>query len=528
MTNAVGDIEKADVILVTGANPTENHPVIGAAIKRAVRHRGAKLIVVDPRKIELTESADLWLCQKPGTDVAWINGLMHVIIREGLADEDYIRERTEGFDELKASLASYTPEWVSSLTGIPAAKIVEAARLYGRAKAASFVYAMGITQHVHGTDNVLALANLAMITGNVGISRGGVNPLRGQNNVQGACDMGGLPNVFPGYQLVSDSGALNKFEQSWGVKGLDPKPGLTLVEMMEAARKKKIRGFYIVGENPVLTDPDSSHVIQALESLDFLVVQDIFLNETAKLAHVVLPGASFAEKEGTFANTERRVQRVRQAIPPVGEARADWKIIAEISSRMGYPMNYEKAEDIFNEMSQLTPSYAGITYERLEKGGLQWPCPSLDHPGTPYLHRDRFTRGRGKFHVVDHQGPVENPDEEYPFILSTGRLLYHYHTGTMTRRIKGLHELSPECLVEISPQDAGIWGLGDGDRVRVVSRRGAMEAKTKVTPRSPAGLIFIPFHFAEAAVNHLTLATLDPVAKIPGFKVCAVKIEKMA
>jgi len=527
MTNAIGDIEKADVILVTGSNPTENHPVIGAAIKRAVRHRGAKLIVVDPRKIELVEYADLWLGQKPGTDVAWINGLMHVIIREGWADEDYIRERTEGFEELRASLASYTPERVSSLTGIPAGKIVEAARLYGRAKAASLVYAMGITQHVNGTNNVLALANLAMITGNVGISRGGVNPLRGQNNVQGACDMGGLPNVFSGYQPVSDSVVLNKFEQSWGVKGLDKKPGLTLVEMMEGARKKEIRGFYIVGENPVLTDPDSIHVIQALENLDFLVVQDIFLNETAKLAHVVLPGASFAEKEGTFVNTERRVQRVRQAIPPVGEARADWKIIAAISSRMGYPMSYEKAEDIFNEMSQLTPSYAGITYERLEKGGLQWPCPSLNHPGTPYLHRDRFSRGKGQFHVVEHQDSAENPDEEYPLILTTGRILYHYHTGTMTRRIKGLHELAPECLVEISPEDASLWGLEDGDRVRVVSRRGAMEAKTKVTSRSPAGCIFIPFHFAEAAVNQLTLATLDPVAKIPGFKVCAVNIRKV-
>jgi len=527
MTNSIGDIESADVIIVTGSNPTENHPVIGAAIKRAVQHRGAKLIVVDPRKIELAEYANLWLSQKPGTDAAWINGLMHVIIKEGLADQAYIRERTEGFEELKASLEPYTPAHVCSITGIPEEKIVEAARLYGRAQAGSIVYAMGITQHVNGTDQVKALANLAMLCGNVGIPRAGLNPLRGQNNVQGACDMGGLPNVFPGYQPVTDSNILQKFEEAWGVKGLDSKPGLTLVEMMRAAKNKEIRGFYIMGENPVLTDADTSHVMEALKSLELLVVQDIFLNETAQIAHIVLPGASFAEKEGTFTNTERRVQRVRQAIPPAGGAKPDWKIIAEISSRMGYPMSYKGAEEIFDEMRQTTPSYAGITYQRLENGGLQWPCPSLDHPGTPYLHCDRFVRGRGKFHVVEQKGPAERPDAQYPLMLTTGRILYHYHTSTMTRKTKGLNELAGECLVEISPGDANLLGLVDGDWVRVISRRGEIQARVKVTSRSPKGCLFIPFHFAEAAVNRLTHAALDPVSKIPEFKVCAVRVEKI-
>ena len=526
MTNSISDIEKAKVILITGSNTTENHPVIGAAIKRAVVHHGAKLILVDPRKIELAEMADLWLRPRPGTDLAWINGLVYIIIQEGLHNQDYIKERTEGFEELKAAVSTFTPEYVSNITGIPEKDLALAARLYAGNKAAIY-YTMGITQHTHGTDNVKALGNLSMLCGNVGFPGTGVNPLRGQNNVQGACDMGGLPDVFSGYQRVDDPAMVDKMEKAWGVKGLSSQAGLTLMEMTEGALKKEIRGLYIFGENPVVSDPDSHHLIHGLKALDFLVVQDIFLTETAALADVVLPGASFAEKEGTFTNTERRVQRVRQAISPLGESRPDWQILADLSTRMGLPMPYQNPEEIFEEIRSLTPSYAGITYQRLNKVGLQWPCPTLEHTGTSYLHKDRFTRGLGKFHVLAYQGPQEVQDEEYPLILSTGRILYQYHTGTMTRKSKGLEEKAPECLIEISSDDAGPLKIADGSLVRVVSRRGDLEAKVKITDRSPRGTIFIPFHYAEAAANRLTQTGLDPVAKIPELKVCAVRIEKL-
>ncbi len=526
MTNSISDIEKAKVILVTGSNTTENHPVIGAAIKRAVLHHGAKLILVDPRKIELAEIADLWLRPKPGTDLAWINGLINNIIQEGLQNQEFIKERTEGFEELKAAVSSFTPDVVSKITGIPEKDLALAARLYASDKAAIY-YTMGITQHTHGTDNVKALGNLSMICGNVGFPGAGVNPLRGQNNVQGACDMGGLPDVFSGYQSVSDPEKVEKMEKAWGVKGLSNQVGLTLMEMTQSALKKELRGLYIFGENPVVSDPDSHHLIQALKALDFLVVQDIFLTETAQLADVVLPGASFAEKEGTFTNTERRVQRVRQAIIPLGESRPDWQILVDLATRMGLPMSYENPEAIFEEVRSLTPSYAGITYQRINRTGLQWPCPTLDHPGTPYLHKDRFTRGLGKFHALAYQGPREVQDEEYPLVLSTGRILYQYHTGTMTRKSKGLEEMAPECLIEVSLNDAGSLKVADGERVRVVSRRGDLEAKVKLTDRSPEGTIFIPFHYAEAAANRLTQTALDPVAKIPELKLCAVRIEKL-
>jgi predicted molibdopterin-dependent oxidoreductase YjgC len=469
----------------------------------------------------------VWLSQKPGTDTAWINGLAQVIVKEGWYDQTYVKERTEDFEALKASVESYTPEYVAGITGIPAEKIVEAARLYAQAKAAAIVYTMGITQHTKGTDQVKALANLAMLCGNVGIPHGGVNPLRGQNNVQGACDMGGLPNVFPGYQPVTDGGILRKFEEAWGTPGMNDKVGLTVVEIIRAAKTKAVRGLYIMGENPVLSDADSNHVVEALNHLDFLVVQDLFLTETARLAHVVLPGASFAEKDGTFSNTERRVQRVRQAIPPLKGSWPDWQILSGIASRMGYPMLYRRPEDIFEEIRQVTPSYAGITYERLNGEGIQWPCPTTDHPGTLYLHKDRFTRGRGKFHAIAHKDPAEIPDEAYPLILTTGRILYQYHTSTMTRRTRGLNELAPECLVEISPGDAEALKIHDGNIVRVLSRRGEIQAKARVTDRSPLGTIFIPFHFAEAAANKLTNAALDPVSKIPEFKVCAVRVEAL-
>ncbi len=526
MTNSISDIEKARVILVTGSNTTENHPVIGAAIKRAVIHHGAKLILVDPRKIELVEIADLWLRPKPGTDLAWINGLINNIIQEGLQNQEYIKERTEGFEEFKAAVSSFTPDTVSKITGIPEKDLALAARLYASDKAAIY-YTMGITQHTHGTDNVKALGNLSMLCGNVGFPGAGVNPLRGQNNVQGACDMGGLPDVFSGYQSVSDPELVEKMEKAWGVKGLSNQVGLTLMEMTQAALKKELRGLYIFGENPVVSDPDSHHLTQALKALNFLVVQDIFLTETAVLADVVLPGASFAEKDGTFTNTERRVQRVRQAIAPLGESRPDWQILVDLATRMGLPMSYENPEAVFEEVRLLTPSYAGITYQRINRTGLQWPCPTLEHPGTPYLHKDRFTRGLGKFHVLAYQGPREVQDAEYPLVLSTGRILYQYHTGTMTRKSKGLEEMAPECLIEVSLNDAHSLKIADGERVRVVSRRGDLEAKVKLTDRSPVGTIFIPFHYAEAAANRLTQTALDPVAKIPELKLCAVRIEKL-
>ncbi len=529
MTNTIGDIEAADVILVTGSNPTENHPVIGAAIKRAVVHRGAKLIVVDPRRIELADYATLYLSPKPGTDIAWINGLMHVIIREGRFDEAFIQERTEGFEEVKASLEKYTPAYVASITGISEEEIIKAARIYAGGKAGSIVYAMGITQHIDGTDTVKALANLAMLCGNVGIPRGGVNPLRGQNNVQGACDMGGLPNVFPGYQSVSDQAISQKFAEKWGVNNLSQQPGLTLVEIMKGAMKKEIRGLYILGENPALTDPDTNHVLASLHSLDFLVVQDIFLTETARLAHLVIPGLSFAEKEGTFTNTERRVQRVRQALAPLWGVKPEWETICAISTRMGYPMKYAKPEEIFEEIRQLVPAYAGITYERLENEGIQWPCPTLDHPGTPYLHKGKFTRGLGKFYVTEYRRHAESPDAEYPFILTTGRILYQYHTRTMTGKTKGLNELAANCFIEISPEDADSLGITSDDSIEVSSRRGKIQVKAKVTPKITKGCVFIPFHFAEAAANYLTHSfALDPVSKIPELKVCAVKIEKIS
>ncbi len=529
MTNTIGDIETADVILVTGSNPTENHPVIGAAIKRAVVHRGAKLIVVDPRRIELADYATLYLSPKPGTDIAWINGLMHVIVKEERFDEAFIQERTEGFDEVKASVEKYTPAYVASISGVSEEEIIKAARIYAGGKAGSIVYAMGITQHIDGTDTVKALANLAMLCGNVGIPRGGVNPLRGQNNVQGACDMGGLPNVFPGYQPVTDQAISQKFAERWGLNNLSQQPGLTLVEIMKGTMKKEIRGLYILGENPALTDPDTSHVLASLHSLDFLVVQDIFLTETAKLAHLVIPGLSFAEKEGTFTNTERRVQRVRQALAPLWGVKPEWETICAISTRMGYTMKYVKPEEIFEEIRQLVPAYAGITYERLENEGIQWPCPTPDHPGTPYLHKGKFTRGLGKFYVTEYRGPAENPDEEYPFILTTGRILYQYHTRTMTGKTKALNELAANCFIEISPEDAEPLGITNDDSIEVSSRRGKIQVKAKVTPKITKGCVFIPFHFAEAAANYLTHSfALDPMSKIPELKVCAVKIEKIS
>lgn len=525
MTNSIMEIPKADVIFVIGSNTTENHPVIGMYIKQAVANNGAKLIVADPRRIELTNYATVWMRQRSGTDVALLNGLMNVIIKEGLHDEKFIDKRCENFEEFKKVIERYTPERVEKMTGVPAEKIRKAARIYAEAEKASIIFSMGITQHTTGVDNVLSTANLAMLTGNVGKESTGVNPLRGQNNVQGACDLGALSDVYPGYQSVADPKIKENFEKAWGVE-LDDKIGLTVVEMMNAAYDGKLKGLYVMGENPMLSDPNLNHVREALERLEFLVVQDIFLSETAEMADIVLPGTSSYEKDGTFTNTERRIQKVVPAIEPIGDSRPDWKIICELSHRMGYDMDYASPAEIMKEIAEVTPIYGGVHYDRLGKDGLQWPCTSREHPGTPYLHKDKFARGRGCFSSVEFKPPAEVPDQEYSFLLSTGRVLQHFHTGVMSRRAKGLDALVPEGFVEINPKDAEMLGIKKNDMVKVVSRRGDLKTKAKITDRVGKGMVFIPFHFKEAAANLLTNDALDPVAKIPEYKVAAVKVMK--
>lgn len=527
MTNTFADIETADVILVTGSNTTENHPVFSTFIKRAAL-KGKTLIVVDPRKIRIAEHAHKWLRPNPGTDIAWINGFMNVILKENLHDREFINNRTEGFEQIVETISKYTPEYVEEITGIPANDIIETARIFAKACRASICYCMGITQHTCGTDNVKSLANLSMLCGQLGKSGCGVNPLRGQNNVQGACDMGGLPNVFTGYQKVDDPSIIKKHESAWGISGLSSKTGLAVTEMIAKAEHGDLKSLYIIGENPLVSDPDLNHAEEALKNLEFLVVQDIFLTETAQFADVVLPAFCFAEKDGTFTNTERRVQRVRKAVQAPGFAREDWKITCEIATRMGTRMHYDSADEIFEEMRRVTPSYSGITWERIKHNGLHWPCPATEHPGTPILHTTQFTRGKGLFHAIDHQPPAEVPDADYPFVLTTGRVIYHYHTGTMTMKSDGLNQMSPECFVEISPNDAAQLDIGDGEMVNVFSRRGKIRVKLSVSSKAVDGTVFIPFHFAKAAANRLTNSKIDPVAKIPEFKVCAITIKKAA
>lgn len=530
MTDSISNINNADLLFVIGSNTTEAHPIIGLEMKKAVRKFGAKLILLDPREIELAGFAYLHLRQRPGTDVAVINAICHVIIRDNLADFSFIEERTEGYQTFAASVSDWTPERAETISGVPAQKIVDAAYLYAHARNAMIFWAMGITQHTTGTDNVKACSNLALLAGHIGRPSTGLNPLRGQNNVQGACDMGGLPNVFPGYQPVADETARRKFADGWRVpfELLAPKPGLTVTEITHGILQGRIKALYIMGENPMLSDPNLSHVTEAFESVEFLVCQDIFLNETAQLADVVLPAASFAEKSGTFTNTERRVQMVRPALEPPGQARPDWSIILDIANRMGAGWEYSGPSEIFDEMATLTPQYAGMNYDRLENGGLQWPCPTPEHPGTPVLHVGKFTRGRGLFAALDFRPPAELPDEEYPFLLSTGRILFHWHGGTMSRRSPGLDAIAPEAEAEIHPADAARLGLENGDLARVYSRRGSVVATTKVTKRSSPGMVFMTFHYAEAAVNLLTIDAVDPTAKIPEYKVCAVNVEKFA
>jgi formate dehydrogenase alpha subunit len=530
MTDSISNIKDADLLFVTGSNTTEAHPIIGLEMKKAVRQFGAKLILLDPREIELANFAHLHLRQRPGTDVAVLNAIAHVIIRDSLNDIKFIEERTEGYEAFAASVADWTPERAEAISSVAAQDIVDAAYLYAHARNAMIFWAMGITQHTTGTDNVKACSNLALLAGHIGRPATGLNPLRGQNNVQGACDMGGLPNVFPGYQLVADESARRKFAAGWEVDFamLAPKPGLTVTEITHGALEGRIKAIYIMGENPMLSDPNLSHVAEAFDKVEFLVCQDIFLNETAQRADVVLPAASFAEKTGTFTNTERRVQMNRPALEPPGLARADWGIILDVANRFGAGWSYDSPADIFAEMATLTPQYGGMSHARLEDGGLQWPCPTAEHPGTPVLHVGKFTRGRGLFAALDYRPPAELPDEEYPFLLSTGRILFHWHGGTMSRRSAGLDAIAPEAEAEIHPDDAGRLGVADGDLLRVYSRRGCVVATTRVTPRSAPGMVFMTFHFAEAAVNLLTIDAVDPTAKIPEYKVCAVNVEKFA
>jgi formate dehydrogenase alpha subunit len=524
MTNSIDEIEGAQCILVIGSNTTETHPLIGSRIIKA-KEKGAQLIVADPRKIHLAAYADIFVRQNLGTDVALLNGIMHVILKEGWHDAKFIEERTEGFEKFQKVVEGYTPEKVEEITGVDAGDIRRIAETYARSESSSIVYAMGITQHITGVDNVKSLANLAMLCGQIGRESTGVNPLRGQNNVQGACDMGGLPNVYPGYQVVIDKQNAEKFGKAWKTK-LSTKMGLALTEMLKAAVEGRIRAMFILGENPMVSDADIQHVEKGLKALDFLVVQDIFATETSRLANVVLPGVSFAEKDGTFTNTERKVKRVRKAIEPIGDSRQDWEIICDLSTRMGYPMSYADPSQIMEEIAQVTPSYGGIHYDRIEEDGLHWPCPNREHPGTPYLHKGRFSRGQGLFHAVEYLPPEELPDEEYPYLLTTGRMYVHYHTGTMSRRSPSLNKEVEEGYVEINPQEAKALGISQGERIKIRSRRGEIQIKADFSERVERDTIFIPFHFAESAANVLTNPALDPIAKIPEYKVCAVRIEK--
>lgn len=524
MTNSINELENAEVIFVIGSNTTEQHPMIGTRIVNAVRKNGSKLIVVDPRRIPLADYADIYAPIMPGSNLAVINAMLNVIISENLMDEEFIQNMTEGYEEFKSSVEKYTPEIVAPIAGISADMIREIARIYAGAKTASIVFAMGITQHVTGTKNVRALANLCMLTGQIGRESTGINPLRGQNNVQGACDMGALPNILPGYQALSNEAVIEKFSGAWG-KDFAAGQGKTIGEMMDGAASGEIKAMYIMAENPMISDSNIDHVEIALNNLDFLVVQDIFMSETAKLADIVLPGASSFEKDGTFTNTERLVQRIRKAIEPLGNSKADWEILCEMMNAMGYQADYLSPSKIMDEIRTLVPSYAGISYERIENRGIQWPCPDLSHPGTRFLHRGKFTRGLGQFSTNDYEASEQQANDEFPLILTTGRIMHHYHTGTMTRRAWALDREFPEGFIEINPLDAAKLGLKQGGKVRIRSQIAEIMTFVEITERIKEGVVFMPFHFAEAAVNRLIGGQHDPVVHIPEYKVCAVSLE---
>jgi formate dehydrogenase alpha subunit len=522
MTNSISEIKEAKALFVIGSNTTEQHPMIAMHMLDAV-DRGASLIVADPRKTQIAGAARLHLRHRCGTDVALLLSIMNTVLEEGFVDKEFVKRRTENFDEFEGLIKQYPPEKGQMITGVPAEDIRRAARIYASEKRSMLFYSMGITQHITGVDNVRACADLVMLTGHIGLPFTGLNPLRGQNNVQGACDMGALPEFYTGYHPVSDRKTRRKFQSAWRKK-LPDKPGLTLMEMINGG----VRAMYIMGENPAISDPDSNHSTAALRGLDFLVVQDIFPGDTSEYADVVLPAASFAEKDGTFTNTERRVQLIRKAIEPPPETKADWQIICGLSSAMGYSMNYRGAYEIMEEIALLTPSYGGMLHHRLEENfGIQWPCPDGSHSGTQFLHRKKFARGLGSFASVGHMQPAELPDDDFPFVLTTGRIYFQYHTGTMSRRTYVLEREEPECFIEINPEDAKRLGIREKSPVKVSSRRGELKTKALITEKTPEGTVFMPFHFREAAANLLTNASLDPIAKIPEFKVCAVSIEAL-
>ncbi len=528
-TNSIDDIKDADVMFIIGSNMTETHPVIAQIVKKHQKDDGAKIIVCDPRKTDIAKVADVFIQHNPGTDVALLNAIMKIIIDEDLVDEEFIKEHAVGFEQLKEELKDFDLSEASKITGVDLNLIKQAAEIYGQAKNATIFYTMGITQHTTGTDNVLSIANLALITGNLGREGAGINPLRGQANVQGACDLGALPNVFPGYQSVTDESVREKFEQAWGVK-LPKDVGLPVSKFGEAALSGKLKAVYVMGENPLMSEPDINRVREGFEKLEFIVVQDIFLSETAQIADVVLPAAAAYEKDGTFTNTERRVQLLRVAKEKLKGTKFDWEIVSEVASAMGYPMHYKNSAEIMDEAASLTLSYAGIHHYRLEKQGIQWPCKDDSDPGTKILHRNgHFNKpnGRGVIHAVKFKPPAELPDKEYPFVLTTGRILYHYHTGNESRRVKVLDEFVPENYIEISKKDADKLNLKDGEIVKVTTRRGSIKVKTRVSDRPKEGVVFVSFHFHEAAANILTNPALDPIANIPEYKVAACRIEKV-
>lgn len=525
MTNSIAEIKGTDAFIIMGTNTTENHPVIGTKIKRRLKE-GAKLIVIDPRQIELCKYADVYLQIKPGTNIAILNGIMNVIINEHLEDSEYIKNRTEGYEELKKVVEKYTPDVVAKICEVKEEDIIKAARIYGKAKRGAFYYAMGLTQHTSGTHSVMSASNVQLLTGNIGFESTGINPLRGQNNVQGACDMGALPTDYTGYQKVFMDPVREAMEGFWHTD-LPSKKGLTLTEMMNAAGSGDLGFLYIMGENPMISDPDLNHVKKSLKNLDFLLVQDIFLTETAQVADVVLPAATFAEKDGTFTNTERRVLRVRKAIEPVGDSKPDWQILMELSNILGLKEFYKNPSDIMDEIATITPSYRGISYERLEKGSLQWPCTNENHPGTMYLHKDTMARGKGLFMALEHEESKDQKDQEYPLILTTGRMLYHYHTRTMTGKVEGLNAMASHSYIEINPTTAKKYNIKNGDLVRVSSKRGHIETYAKISDIVNESTVFMPFHFSDGLVNTLTNAAIDPIAKIPELKVATVNIEKV-
>lgn len=527
MTNPIYDITHHDVdcILLIGSNPEEAHPVVGMQIRKAVGE-GARLIVVDPRDIGLSKQADIHLKLKPGTNVAFANGMLNVILSEGLEDKEFIKERTEGYEVLAEIVKDYTPEKVAEICHIHPDQLREAARMYAAAKKAPIIYCLGVTEHSTGTEGVMSISNLAMAVGKLGKPGCGVNPLRGQNNVQGACDMGAMPGDFPGYQKVRNPEVIEKFEKAWGVP-LNHKQGTHATDVFPAATEGRIKGLYIFGEDPVVSDPDTHHVIKALESLDFLVVQELFMTETARYADVVLPGVSYAEKEGTFTNTERRVQRVRKAVTIEGEMRSDADIFMDLMNRMGYSQPYLTASEIMEEIASVTPSFAGISYERLDAGeSLQWPCTGKSHNGTPIMHVGKFSRGLGWFFPAEYRPSAELPDEEYPIIMMTGRILAHYNARAMTGRTPGLNEIEGRSFIEMNEKDALKLGIVNGDRVKVSSRRGVIESTARVGVKVSQGESWMPFHFQDGNANWLTNAALDEYARIPEYKVCAIKIEK--